>query len=188
MKKTALFILALATAATVTSCAKIDVQGDIEPKEPEQQNENIGGSMGGMQVVSPIKLYNSPEEIAAALGFTVYALPEAENVSYSTISNNLAQVKFSIDGIKYTLRADDEAGDFSGVYIAAESEKTEEVSLPNGTSVSVLTKTLTDGSMLISWSNYGNTVHFSLYVEGQPENIGEIILSAAESNNIIIRY
>ena len=52
MKKTALFLLTLATAATMTSCVKIDVQGDIEPKEPEV---SMGGMMGGMQLTNPVK-------------------------------------------------------------------------------------------------------------------------------------
>ncbi|MBE6891729.1 MAG: hypothetical protein E7481_06860 [Ruminococcaceae bacterium] len=180
MKKTALFLLTLATAATMTSCVKVDVQGDIEPKEPEV---SMGGMMGGMQLTNPIKTYENGEEISEILGFTVVPLPESENIVFSTISDDVAQVKFTNNGIEYTLRANDDSGDFSGVYTSVVSENTDEILLSDNTSVSVQTKTLTDGNTLIFWSNSENTIHYSLYIEGTPENISETIFSVLQNNN-----
>ncbi len=185
MKKTTVLLLALATAATITSCVKIDVQGDLEQKEPETQEQTQGmmGGMGGMQLPNPIKTYSDAEEISAILGFTVQPLPEAESISFSTISDNIAQTTFTLNGIEYTLRADDENADFSGVYTSVESENTNEVLLPGDISVSVINKKLTDGNSLIFWANPEKSVYYSLYIEGQPENINEIIEDTVINNS-----
>lgn len=184
MKKSALLLLTLATAATITSCTANDAKNNIEPQEPEnqEQNENIGGTMGGMQIANPIKSYESAEEIAAVLGFTVKTLPNAENIVFSTISNDVAQVKFTLNSIKYTLRANDEEGDFSGVYTSVESENNINVLVADNETYDVHCKTLTDGNSLITWSNHDGSVFYSLYIEGQPENLSEIIESAVRNN------
>ncbi len=183
MKKTAVLLLTLAATMSVTSCVKVDVQGNIEPKEPEEQAVT-GGMMGGMQLPNPIKTHGSAEDIEAILGFTVNPLPESENIRFSTISNDIAQVDFTLNGIDFTLRANDEEGDFSGVYTSVESEKTEDFRLSDNTSISVLNKSLTDGNSLIFWSNPEKTVHYSLYIEGQPENIEETIGAVLQNNRI----
>lgn len=181
MKRSALLLLTLAAAVTMTSCVMIDVQGDIEPKEPEKQ-EQTGGMIGGMQLPNPVKTYGTAADIADILGFTVNPLTDSENIRFSVISNDVAQVNFSTNGIEYTLRANNDDGDFSGVYTAVESEKATEFLLSDDTSISVLSKILTDGNSLIFWSNPEKTVHYSLYIEGQPENI-ESAVSAVLQNN-----
>ena len=183
MKKSKILLLALATAAMITSCANTDIQGNLDPQEPE--NQGMMGGIGGMQIPNPIKTYNSAEELTAILGFTVIPLPESENISFSTISDDIAQVGFTHKGIDYTLRADDNEKDVSGVYTSVESENTNEVILPDNISISVVNKKLSDGNILIFWSNPENMVHYSLYIQGEPENINEII-DAAVRNNVSI--
>ena len=187
MKKAIALLLALATATAITSCGKIDVQEDPTPKDSEIQEDNMTGGIGGAQIANPIKSYAEAEEITAALGFTVRPIPESENISFSTISDDLAQVTFTFNGISYTLRADDEDSDFSGVYTPVESERDLEISLPENRTAVARIKTLSDGSCLVSWSHLENSFYYSLYIQGNPENIEEVISSAVANNSVPLR-
>lgn len=187
MKKAIALLLALATATAITSCAKTDIQGNPDPKDSEIQEDNMTGGIGGTQIANPVKSYSEAEEITAALGFTVRPIPESENISFSTISDNLAQVTFTFNGIAYTLRADDEDSDFSGVYTPVESERYIEISLPENKNALAHVKKLSDGNNLISWAHLDNSVYYSLYIQGNPENIDELIASAVANNSVVLK-
>ena len=180
MKKT-LLILAMASAMIISSCAVADKADDTNTNDETQQELNEGNvSMGGLQVVNPIKNYENAQGIADALGFTVNPIPGAENISFSTISNDIAQARYMYEGLEYTLRANDDEGDSSGVYTAASSEETLTVEISGGSAIEVLVKNLTDGNTLLSWSD--NTIHYSLYIIGAPEDISTITTSTVLSN------
>lgn len=183
MKKLPIFLLAMATAASITSCA-ISC-----PAEDPDLGETLGGEggLGGMQIPNPVKSYAEPEDIAAVLGFTVRTFAEAENVRYSTISDNIAQVKFSLDGIEYSLRANDENTDFSGVYTPVKSEEYRFVTYAWDECIQFTTKTLTDGNFLITWKNSQKEVYYSLYVEGTPENLESLVNEIGANNSPFLK-
>ncbi len=52
----------------------------------------------------------------AALGLPIDAPQNAQNISYSIISNQIAQVFFTADGVSYNYRAAKSEEDISGVY------------------------------------------------------------------------
>lgn len=183
MKK-ALLILTLASAMIISACsstADMNNEEQNETNEPEI-TENINPSMGGLQVINPLKTYESADEIKDALGFTVNPIPESEDITFSTISNDIAQVGFTYNGLDCTLRANDDEGDFSGVYTASSSEETVNVEDSNGNTISVLVKHLTDGNTLLFWSNSDNSIYYSMYILGNPEDISNVT-NIAVSNN-----
>ena len=164
MKK-ALLILTLASAMIISACSNTaDINNEEQNETNEPITEGINTSMGGLQVINPIKTYGSADEIKNALGFTVNPIPESEDITFSTISNDIAQVRFTYNGLDCTLRANDDDGDFSGVYTASSSEKTVNVEDSDGNTVSVLIKKLTDGNTLLFWSNSDNSIHYSMYI------------------------
>ena len=183
MKKIPVFLLAMATAASITSCA-ISC-----PAEDPNLSETVGGecNLGGMQIPNPVKSYSEPEEIATILGFTVRPFAEAENVRYSTISDDIAQVNFSRDGVEYTLRANDENTDFSGVYTPVKSEEYRFVTYVWDECIQFTTKTLTDGNFLITWKNSQKEIYYSLYVEGSPKNLESIVNEIGSNNSPFLK-
>lgn len=183
MKKP-LLILTLASAMIISACsntADINSEEQNGTNEPEI-TEDINPSMGGLQVINPIKTYGSADEIKDALGFTVNPIPESEDITFSTISNDIAQVRFTYNGLDCTLRANDDDGDFSGVYTASSSEETVNVEDSDENTVSVLIKKLTDGNTLLFWSNSDNSIHYSMYILGNPDDISNVTNWAVSNN------
>ena len=73
-------------------------------------------SESGEQIPNPFVTVNSASDIEDALGFSVDAPQEAENVEYSILDGKMADIYFSIDDHAYSLRASAQSGDFSGLY------------------------------------------------------------------------
>lgn len=98
----------------------------------------------------------STAEIKDTLGFTFDSLPaNITDVKYYTISDNLAQVDFTSNGIEYTVRKAENAGaDISGVYNELPNTQT----IANSAGNDVLYKSDDNGMGLATW-NAGNDTY-----------------------------
>ena len=96
-------------------------------------------------------------------------LPEgAEDTSFFIINQEVADARFSLDGVPYTYRASDTAEDFAGIF---ERFKDEAISLNydyGETSLEVLIKTTDSGGRLASWE-WGST-KYTLYTAAQVDD------------------
>ena len=112
------------------------------------------------QVVNPVRSVDSPEAFPGDLRFYMLPPENAEELQYSIIFAEIAQIKFVINGEQYTLRGTYKEGDNSGIY--GPFEETEEISLldhPYG-SCEIKTRYTTDGGAVANWTLFD--IHFSL--------------------------
>ena len=76
-------------------------------------------SVSGVMVVNPMQGKASLEELNTAIGCAMKA-PEGMTVSdekFFVISGTIAEYRFAVDGISYTLRASADKGDISGIHV-----------------------------------------------------------------------
>ena len=88
------------------------------------------------------------------LGFVITPHQQAESVSYSIISNTIAQIIFTLDGETFTYRAAKTTDDISGVYETFDPQpQTLDLEGP-GFTVSVLVQTINGGAdgALAKWT------------------------------------
>lgn len=119
----------------------------------DSSQENQAGEI--VQLPNPISQVESPEDFAA-MNFAVVAPEAAQDISYSTISGNTAQVNFKLDNISYCYRAanDMQWQMLSGVYEEFEP-KTRTVEIHKGESekITVTVMRVKDsGEKLCYWS------------------------------------
>lgn len=76
---------------------------------------SVGSTESGVMGGSPIVEVESAEEFRA-LGITLDAPTEAQEVSYAVIDGKIAEVQFTLEGKTYLARASAKEGDFSGLY------------------------------------------------------------------------
>lgn len=125
--------------------------------EKEENTENGIGT----QIPNPIKEMGSGEEIESALGFTVKVPDGSMDVSYSTISSEIAQAQFTYGDNNYVLRASKLTDDFTGVYEDFEEAKTITTTISDGTSVLVTYKAIVKGGFVALWTV--GEISYSLY-------------------------
>lgn len=91
-------------------------------------NEDIGGmSTTNANVINPMTSHESLEELNTATGLNlVFNVEGATDITYTSIDNKVAQIDFTLDGNKYTLRASKEASGYKDLagyhYDKADSE------------------------------------------------------------------
>jgi hypothetical protein len=96
------------------------------------------------------------------LGLPIDAPEGAENVRYSIISGEIAQVNFTLDGADYTYRAANSEEDISGVYETFDDVEKSIEADGEDWSASITVKTVKDGDGALATWRYGS-VQFSLY-------------------------
>lgn len=109
-----------------------------------------GGSQGGtVGLPNPIVFVDSAKDFEK-LGISADAPSGARGAAYSIISDEIANVDFTMDGHSYTLRASKKDEDFSGLYGTEDEPRT----LEGG---AVLTPVKSGGQVWyrLSWENDG---------------------------------
>ncbi len=122
------------------------------------EREDAGGGLG---------LPNPVKEVADAGAFQpldlyIDAPEDADEVSYSIISDQIAQVSFTLDGRRYTYRAAHTEEDISGLYVAFEDEEAGVEADGDGWYASIRIRTVKDSGGALAEFRYG-TAAFSLY-------------------------
>ena len=96
-------------------------------------------------------------------------LPEgAEDTSFFIINQEVADSRFSLDGVPYTYRASDTAEDFAGIFERFKDEAISRNYDYGETSLEVLIKTTDSGGRLASWE-WGST-KYTLYTAVQVDD------------------
>ncbi len=103
--KIAKWALPIAACLVVAVAAVKVVPIVAAPSESDQ------GVLGG----SPFEAVYSPEEFKTRLGIALDAPAGAENIEYTIIDGNMADIRFTFGGNGYCLRASKQSGDFSGI-------------------------------------------------------------------------
>ncbi len=135
------------------------------------------------QLPNPVVEVTGSEDFEA-LGFTIHAPENAENVQYSIIADTIAQIDFTLSGRSYTYRAAQTDEDISGVYETF--DETEQSLEADGTdwSASVRMRTIGggDNGALATWS-FGET-QYSLYTADavDADSIGSVALALANTD------
>lgn len=138
-------ILVSLTALLITGCTPAAEKKD-EPKT---------------ELPNPMVEQASLAAIKDAIGFTFETLPASiTDVKYFTISDNVAQADFSLNGVSYTVRKGDVMIDnIAGVYTEFKSGETK----ANSAGVAVIYQTNPDGMGLATWKTDKYT--YSVYCE-----------------------
>lgn len=141
-------IVACTMLLFVAACAK-------SATAPEQTDNATG-------LENPMKEYPTAEEMNEAIG--VYLLPPegAEETVFFAIADDLADIRFVLDGKNYCLRAAAGSGeDISGIYETFEKDAIS--TCVDGTAYSACfdMKFIVDGGALIAWEM--ENVSYSLY-------------------------
>ncbi|MBQ6569450.1 MAG: hypothetical protein IJL87_04255 [Clostridia bacterium] len=110
-----------------------------------------------IMVTNPFVSVENVGAIKETLGFSIDAPVGADDVSYSIIDNEIADIKFMFEGYRYNLRASKQSGDFSGLYGVEAST----VQIDSGRDA-ILTVIEIDGEQCtkINWTN--GSVNFVL--------------------------
>lgn len=119
------------------------------------------------------ELPNPMAEVKDVLAFEAIGvhmvLPEgAEDTSFFIINQEVADARFSLDGVAYTYRASDTAEDFAGIFERFKDEAISRNYDYGETSLEVLIKTTDSGGRLASWE-WGST-KYTLYTAAQVDD------------------
>ena len=119
------------------------------------------------------ELPNPMAEVKDVLAFEAIGvhmvLPEgAEDTSFFIINQEVADARFSLDGVPYTYRASDTAEDFAGIFERFKDEAISRNYDYGETSRDVLIKTTDSGGRLASWE-WGST-KYTLYTAAQVDD------------------
>lgn len=134
---------------------------------------------GETEVVNPVK------EVDGASAFEpmdlyIDAPDGASDVRYSTISDKIAQVVFTLDGHEYTYRAAHTDEDITGLYVEYEEIELHSDADGDGWTASVRVRTIRDGGGMLAEFAYG-TAKFSLYTPDpvNEQTVAELAVSLA---------
>ena len=119
MKKFIVIVLSLLLVLALAACGA---------KQPEADPQSGVSDVSGdeeltAQIPNPVVDVDSAEAFRE-LGITLEAPANAADVTYSVINKELAQINFTVDGVRYNLRAAKTADDISGLYGDVKDEKT----------------------------------------------------------------
>ena len=94
----------------LSACTPAENGENTDMNEELTESTDDAVSMGGMMgIANPISSYDTAEEVEAVTGILLNIPERAENTAFSTITGTIAQARFTLDGIEYTLRASKEA-------------------------------------------------------------------------------
>lgn len=112
---------------------------------------------GDVQIANPFVEVGSAEDFKS-IGIALDAPAEAQNVQYTIIDNEIAEVRFEMDGKSYTARASEQSGDFSGLF--GSQEEIETIDAARNAVVSVVQVDNSD-IYKVTWTN--GKVNYCLY-------------------------
>lgn len=154
MKKIIAVALSAVFALSMAACAGISTPSTtVDPVETQQQSE----------IPNPMEEQSSAEAFKA-LGVTMNAPDDAENVIYYIIGGKLAEVLFTLDGVDYNYRASATESDISGVYDTFTDAFEMSVVYDNDQNITASAKTGAEGGSLVTWT--AQNVNYSLYTTG----------------------
>ena len=145
-------------AMPIAACFVIAVIGvtvmknTIRTTDPPGSEENV-------QIANPFAGVENAAEFERVLGISIDAPEGAENVEYSIVDNEIADIVFELEGHVYNIRASKVGGDFSG--LNGIEAKTEQIDAKSNAVMSVIRSgneffrkiTWTDGSVTFILSN-----------------------------------
>lgn len=147
-------VLVSLTIFTFSGCSK-PAENTADTPTDDTQTENVES------MPNPVVERASSEEVSAAIGFTFDSLPaDITDVKFSTISDNLAQVTFTANGVNYTVRkANPDIDNISGVYTSFKNGETR----TTASDVAVIFQNNDDGMGLATWKT--DSFIYSVYCE-----------------------
>ena len=120
------------------------------------------------QMVNPIQTVNGAEDFQNALGIYLSVPEKGENPSYSIISGQIAQIRYTWQEKDFTLRCAETTEDISGVYGPFIPYDSMGILIEYGSELfTVRTKYPTDGGGLALWQIGGYS--YSLYTPDEME-------------------
>ncbi|HWQ59288.1 MAG TPA: hypothetical protein VN540_09745 [Clostridia bacterium] len=161
MKKLLAILLCAALALSMSACMWIIKGGTVTPLDTPEATDGTGA-----QIPNPME----PVSGAAAfedIGITMDAPEGAEDISYFIISNELAQVNFTLSGFEYTYRASKTQTDISGVYDTFAEAFSVDCDA-DGAVLTVTAQNASSGGRLATWS--ANGVNYSLWCALAPDD------------------
>ena len=164
MKKTVAILFALSLLLALASCKPAD------PSAAEATNTPVATSSPepAAQIPNPIVEVEDSTDFDP-LGFVITPHQQADSVSYSIISDTIAQIIFTLDGETFTYRAAKTTDDISGVYEAFDPlPQSLDLEGP-GFTVSVLVQTINGGAdgALAKWTF--EDVQYTFYTPDQTD-------------------
>ncbi len=122
--------------------------------------------MASAEKPNPWVTVKDSESLKENTGIAIDAPAAADEIAYSSLGDEIADVTFTVEGHEYTLRASKRIDDFSGLYGKTEKEST--VVSVNGTAD---LEVFSDGDEIylkITWSD-GDTVYILTNTDGATE-------------------
>lgn len=122
--------------------------------------------MDPAEMANPWVTVKDSESLKENTGITIDAPAAADEIAYSSLGDEIADVTFTVEGHEYTLRASKSRDDFSELYGKTEKEST--IASDNGTAD---LKVLSEGDEIylkITWSD-GDTVYILTNTDGASE-------------------
>ena len=110
----------------------------------------------GVQIPAPVVSVGSAEEIAEKLNIEIDAPNGADNVQYSIIDGEIAEIQFTWKSGAYILRASAQSGDFSGLF--GDEINTEQIDFKNNALLSTVL-CVEDQYYKITWTDEKTTFY-----------------------------
>ena len=127
------------------------IKGKGSPKEA------MGTDGAIFSLANPYEAVEDASEFEKRLGISLDAPQNAENVVYSIINGELADIDFTLNGHEYKLRGSNQDGDISGLY---GEEASSEVLEEGSNATMTILKSGQDTYITVSWEKDG--VFFNL--------------------------
>ncbi|MEG0116268.1 MAG: hypothetical protein RSA00_07585 [Hydrogenoanaerobacterium sp.] len=136
-------------------------------------------------IPNPLVTVNGSADFAA-VGLTLTAPEDAENVEYMLIDKTLAQIKFKLDGNEYNYRTAKSKEDITGIYDAYTDEEMNLIVVAGEKDTTISVKTTDKGARLAVWS-WGDFA-YSLYTDqkASDDTISDLAQKLAETDYPII--
>ncbi|MCI8951301.1 MAG: hypothetical protein HFG49_14930 [Lachnospiraceae bacterium] len=147
--------------------------------EAGQETSGDGAETVGEEIPNPFQELEGPEGLKE-LGLNMEAPENASNIQYISISGEIGEVFFELDGHRYSYRGAAHAEEFSGIFEEFEQETT---ALSDcGADEDLIVKTTVSGGRLASWSKGG--AKYTLYTADAVEDevIFELCISLIGKN------
>lgn len=164
-RRGAAFAAALAlAAASLGGCAA----GKTETAAPAVQTTAAQSEPQSAALPNPMQ--EVPDTLSfEELGIHMIVPGEAKDVQYFIISGEVADVRFTLDGVDYTWRASNTAEDFAGIFERfKEGEEIDTSYDADGESAKITIKTTESGGRLAAWA-WGDT-NYTLYTAASVED------------------
>ncbi|MCR4646204.1 MAG: hypothetical protein K5695_12485 [Oscillospiraceae bacterium] len=152
-------------AMPIAACFVIAVIGvtvmnnTIKTTEPFGTEDNV-------QIANPFAGVDNAAEFERVLGISIDAPKGAENVEYSIVDNEMADIVFDFEGHCYNIRASKAGGDFSG--LNGIEEKTEQIDAKHNAMLTVI-RSGDEFYLKITWTD-GQTTFILSNTDGASED------------------